>query len=61
VGDLDSLGAYVRGKYRSGHRTLDGGDAAVFNLDVATIDGAWEALDPLAGTPKIRKDPLGSK
>ena len=56
---LDSLGFYVTDKYRRGGRRLDRGDVAVFELDIATIDGAWEALAPLSGTPKIRVDPLG--
>jgi hypothetical protein len=47
----------ARDKYRRGRR-LDAGDVAVFSLDSKTIDRAWEALDPLSGTPKLLNDPL---
>jgi hypothetical protein len=55
--NLDSLEGYIRDKYRPG-RHLDAGDVAVFSLDSKTIDRAWEALDPLSGTPRVLDDPL---
>lgn len=61
LSNLDNLESYIRDKYRRGARRLDRGDVAVFELDIASIDSAWKALDPLSGTPKLRKDPFGEK
>jgi hypothetical protein len=57
LSNLDGLEGYIRDKYRRGRR-LDAGDVAVFSLDSRTIDRAWEALDPISGTPKLLNDPL---
>jgi hypothetical protein len=57
LSNLDGLEGYIRDRYRRGRR-LDAGDVAVFSLASKTIDRAWEALDPLSGTPKLLNDPL---
>jgi hypothetical protein len=61
LSNLDTLESYIRSKYRRGEGSkLDAGDVAVFELDIKAIDGAWDALKPLAGEPRPRKDPFGS-
>jgi hypothetical protein len=61
LSNLDSLGFFVRDKYRRGIRRLGPEETGVFVLQIKTIDNALAALDPLSGTPKIRADPFGAK
>jgi hypothetical protein len=54
LSNLDALEGYIRSEYRrGGMRPLHRGHVAVFQLDIESIDRAWEALDPLSGTPKL--------
>lgn len=57
LGNLDTLGFFIRNEYRRGTRRLHRGHIAVFKGQIAAIDDAWEALDPLSGTPKLRAGP----
>jgi hypothetical protein len=61
LSNLDALESYVRDKYKRGARRLDRGDVAVFRLSTESIDNAWQALDPLSGTPEVRADPFGAR
>ena len=61
LSNLDTLGGFIRDQYRRGHRRLHRGHIAVFEQQIAAIDGAWEALDPLSGTPELTDAPFGAK
>jgi hypothetical protein len=61
LSNLDSLGYFVRIRRGQGVRRLGPGETRVLDLQIATIDGALDAMKPLAGKPKLRKNPFGPK